>query len=304
MTETIAITLEPPREAHVAAAGERASACVASYRAYGVSITLRTTAQLMAALPSPLIPGAESSALETNPAVVFRFYPAPSSAGRPVFVVGEGDRAIFASADLREATRVLESQMHLRAAALTEQYVFVHAGVVQWGGRALLLPGASHTGKSSLVAALVAAGAQYYSDEYAVIDLQGRVRAFPRQMRLRENGADKSDGSDAAEPVRASALGPLPVGWVMSLRFRDGAIWSPKELTPGQTVLALLENTIAVRRQSELTLSTLKLAVETARAWQSERGDAAHAALEVLRIIGENSKIHGVQPDVSQGRTR
>ncbi|MGC2637388.1 MAG: hypothetical protein WA294_09435 [Acidobacteriaceae bacterium] len=304
MTEPMAITLETPRDAHAAKAGEGAVACVASYTAYGVPITLKTTANLMDVLPSPLIPGAVSSALEGESAVVFRFYPTPGSAGRPLFVVGEGERAIFASADVREAARVLESRVHLRAAALTKEYVFVHAGVVQWGGHALLLPGASHTGKSSMVAALVAAGAQYYSDEYAVIDLDGRVRAFPRRLRLRENGVEKPGVADGAEPVKTSALDPLSLGWVLNLRFRDGAVWSPKELTPGQTLLALLENTVAVRRQSELTLRTLKLAIEPTKGWQSERGDAAHAAVEVLRMIGENSNVHGVQAEVSQGRTR
>jgi hypothetical protein len=304
MTEPMAITLEPPREAHAAQTDERAGACVASYTAYGVPITLRTTVQLLKELPFPLIPGAEPCAAERNPTVVFRFYPAPSSAGEPVFVVGEGERAIFASADVREAARVLESQLHLRAAALTDQFVFVHAGVVQWRGRALVLPGRSHTGKSSLAAALVAAGAQYYSDEYAVIDLDGRVRAFPRPLRLREKGVERLERGQAAEPATTSELEPLPVGWVMNLRFREGAVWNPQELTPGQTLLALLENTVAVRRQSELTLRTLKLAIEAAKGWQSERGDAAHAAVEVLRMIGENPDVHGVQADISQGRMR
>lgn len=304
MTETMDVTLEPPRKAHAAMADEGTKACVASYTAYGVPIALRTTVQLMEALPSPLIPGAESSTTVADTAAVFRFYPAPSPAGEPVFVVGEGERAIFASADVREAARVLESQMHLRAAALTDQFVFVHAGVVEWGGRALVLPGSSHTGKSSLVAALVAAGAQYYSDEYAVIDVEGRVRAFPRPLRLRENGREKAVEGNAGKPAGATALEPIPLAWVMNLRFREGAVWSPQELTPGQTLLALLENTVAVRRQSELTLRTLKLAVEQAKGWQSERGDAPHAALEVLRMMGEHPKMQAAQPDVSQEKTR
>ena len=56
--------------------------------------------------------------------------------------------------------------------------VFVHAGVVAWRGRALVLPGTSFAGKTTLVAELVRAGAIYYSDEYAVLDEQGRVHPY------------------------------------------------------------------------------------------------------------------------------
>ena len=45
----------------------------------------------------------------------------------------------------------------------------------------------------------------------------------------------------------------------MNLRYRPNRVWDPKELTPGQSLLALLENSVAVRRQSELTLRTLRL---------------------------------------------
>ena len=44
----------------------------------------------------------------------------------------------------------------------------VHAGAVLWYGRALLFPGTTHAGKSSLVAELLRKGAVYLSDEYAL----------------------------------------------------------------------------------------------------------------------------------------
>jgi hypothetical protein len=71
----------------------------------------------------------------------------------------------------------------------------------------------------------------------------------------------------------------------MNLRYRHDGVWNPKELTPGQTLLALLENTVAVRRQSELTLRTLGLAVQSAVGLQSERGEAGNAAQEIIRLM-------------------
>src|SRR6201989_340392 len=62
---------------------------------------------------------------------------------------------------------VLESDLRLYVAERARRRVFVHAGAVGWRGRAILIPGRSFSGKTTLVAELVKAGAKYYSDEYA-----------------------------------------------------------------------------------------------------------------------------------------
>ena len=80
---------------------------------------------------------------------------------------------------------LLEGDLALHVAATAPRHVFIHAGVVAHHGRALVLPGRTHAGKSTLVARLVTSGATYYSDEYAVLDEQGRVLPYPRAMSLR-----------------------------------------------------------------------------------------------------------------------
>src|ERR687894_479249 len=50
--------------------------------------------------------------------------------------------------------------------------------VVARGGRALVRPGPSLSGKTTLVAALVRSGAAYLSDEFAVLDPEGRVHPY------------------------------------------------------------------------------------------------------------------------------
>jgi hypothetical protein len=76
----------------------------------------------------------------------------------------------------------------------------------------------------------------------------------------------------------------------MNLRYRPNGVWDPRELTQGQTLLALLENTVAVRRQSELTLRTLGLAVESTIGWQSERGGADDTTREIVRLMDTNNQ--------------
>jgi len=256
-----------------------------SCSAYGVRVSLRTSLDLIEHLPSPLIPAAPSQNLEGAPHVHFDFVEARSADGQPLFVIAEDGAAVFASSDLKVASRALESHVHLQVAALTDQAVFVHAGVVAWRGRALILPGPSHSGKSSLVASLIAAGATYYSDEYAVIDLEGRIHPFPRRLRLRGEIEEEPPAGPRASRENSEALAPLHAAWIMNLRYRLDGAWDPKELTPGQALLALLENTVAVRRQSELTLKTLGLVVESATGWQSERGEASAATQEMVRLM-------------------
>ena len=67
----------------------------------------------------------------------------------------------------------------------------VHAGAVQLGERVLLLPGVTHSGKSSLVAELLRRGAIYFSDEYALIDSEGHVYPYPRPLLLRNGSPEQ-----------------------------------------------------------------------------------------------------------------
>ena len=74
-----------------------------------------------------------------------------------------------------ETFRAAASRIELLVAAALPDRVAVHAGVVAFAGRAVVIPGPSHSGKSTLVQALVEAGATYLSDEFALLDEAGRV---------------------------------------------------------------------------------------------------------------------------------
>jgi len=66
----------------------------------------------------------------------------------------------------REFSGVLdafESHVQLTVAEYAPRCVFVHAGVVGWKDRAIVIPGLSHSGKTTLVDQLIRAGATYYS---------------------------------------------------------------------------------------------------------------------------------------------
>ena len=177
----------------------------------------------------------------------------------------------------------LESTLHFQAALSARRRLFLHAGVVEWGGRAILVPGRSGTGKSSLVAALVAAGAQYYSDEFAVVDASGRVHAYPKRISLRE--PMKSAGQYTANLGGRRRLAPLKVGGIVVTEYQAGAAWQPRALSPGRALLALLDNTVLARSRASFALSALNTVVRDSVAVKSKRPEAGEVASAVLQFM-------------------
>src|ERR1051325_9854148 len=68
---------------------------------------------------------------------------------------------------VEEALETLEQRLYTSVAAAAINRLFLQAGVVGWRGRAILVLTPENAGLTSLVAALVRAGAHYYSDAYA-----------------------------------------------------------------------------------------------------------------------------------------
>ncbi len=191
------------------------------------------------------------------------------------------------SMELTEVLTALESDLQLYVADRARRRLFVHAGVVGWRGRAIVIPGRSFSGKSMLVAALVRAGATYYSDEYAVFDAQGRVHPYPRPLALRhepEGRASKFQPEDVGGPP---GVKPLPVGLVVVTSYRQGARWRPRRLSPGRAVMALLAHTVSARRQPKRSLATLREVVPQALVLKGVRGEAKEMVDSLLSRASE-----------------
>jgi hypothetical protein len=189
------------------------------------------------------------------------------------------------SVDLDSVFDKLESDLRIFVAEFAKHRVFVHAGVVGWNGKAIVIPGRSYTGKSTLVAELVRAGATYYSDEYAVFDARGRVHPFSKPIELRKQGERKQSKIEATDLGGYSGTKPLPVGMVLMTQFKDGARWRPRKLTAGTAVLEMLFNTVSARRNPERALTTLQRVTAQADVWKGVRGDAAGLVSVILKGI-------------------
>jgi len=185
--------------------------------------------------------------------------------------------AIAHAVPLELALEVLESQVHARIALHSKERVFVHAGVVAHRGRAILLPGTSFAGKTTLVAALVRAGATYYSDEFAPLDAEGLVHPYAKPLSLR--GADDLQHSHAVESIGGVAGDkPLPVALIAKTIHRAGAQWRPRVLSAGEGALALLAQAVSAQARPEDATRAIARAVDGAVVIASERADAAEVA--------------------------
>lgn len=189
---------------------------------------------------------------------------------------------------LPEALILLESNIRLTIAEFACQYVFVHAGVVVWKDRAIIFPGYSYAGKSTLTKALIETGCLYYSDEYAVLDKSGRVSPFAKPLSIREEGGafnytiEEIGGSKGDKPAA--------VALVLLTEYQSGSIWQPQEISAGEGSLEVLAHTISAQRNPATALKFLNQASSNAKFIKSVRGEADQTAREILKWI-ESSAI-------------
>lgn len=230
-------------------------------------------------LDKSIFPSFARSAARGEPDVLLRV---EQSEERATLLVDDkvAATAADASALAAEVVRAVDEAVIGRLTGLRA----VHAGAVAWAGRALLLPGGTHAGKSSLVAELLRRGATYYSDEYALIDGQGRLHAYPRPLLLR-NGGPVQVAVAAQECNAPTGTAPAAVGWVVTLAYRPGCEWSVAAVPQSEGLLTLLRNTPHVLAESPEILGIFERAVAGARCYRGQRPDTAVAAEEILRLV-------------------
>lgn len=186
-----------------------------------------------------------------------------------------GSALLARTLELSPLLTAFEKHAELLTAFRASDCLFVHAGVVGWQGRAIVIPGRSMTGKTTLVKALVEAGATYYSDEFAVLDKEGRVHPYPVPLSVRGPNGQPGHKTPVESLGGQAGVEPLPVGLVVVTEYQPEAVWRPRQLTPGQALLALMDNTVAARRDPAHSMPILKQAVAGVVALKSKRGETS-----------------------------
>jgi hypothetical protein len=251
------------------------------FRSYGWRIGIRTNEPKILERVWPLLPpGCEPS----EPPIVDKLFslrigaPSKSTKVRNYHLLYSGTARAARTLNLEEVLQSLESELQIFVAEFARERIFVHAGVVGWKGKALLLPGRSFAGKSTLVAALLRAGATYYSDEYAVLDEQGLVYPYLRRLSLREKEDTPPARRTAAELGAAQGTGPLPVGLVAFTKYQTGQRWQPRALSAGKAVVELLNNTVPSTTFPDRSMRALVQVPPRATSLKGLRGEAEETA--------------------------
>lgn len=190
---------------------------------------------------------------------------------------GDSDQKIF---------KFFGSLIRLTVAEFAPDRIFLHAGVVGWKGKAIVMPADSFQGKSTLVAELLRQGAEYYSDEYAIFDENGLVHPFPRALAVRGIEGEYVQTDVSAESLGA-AIGtkPIPVGMVLITSYSPEGEWKPELISEGLGVMEMIPHTIPIRVNSDFSLKVLKIIVNRAIIAKSIRNEAKEFSKILLNFF-------------------
>jgi len=250
-----------------------------AFRSYGVCIGVRTNDPLIirqiARLCPPGAAAAEGEATEVEFSLLTSAAPGPGRLYRDAQLLVE-------HADVAVLLALLEDFIRAEVAYYADdEWTFVHAGVVAKDGRAVVLPGHSHAGKTRLVKALVERGAQYLSDDLAVFDRQARVHPYPVPYGLREGHATLKRLQ--AVPTHRVEQGPVSAAMIVFTRYRaQTRAWRPRRLSAGRALMSLASHALAARRMPRQAMGALAAVVDGALAVQGPRAEAGPVADWIL----------------------
>jgi len=178
--------------------------------------------------------------------------------------------------------------VRVHVASLAKSWVFIHAGVVERNGRAIIIPGHSRKGKTTLVGELIRCGAGYMSDEYAVLDSDGFVHPFDRDLAVRITADQQPSPTDPASFGGKRATKPIPAGMVLFTGFVENARWNPQTVSLGNAILDSVPEVIPISFNTEFVLKVLNTTFNRAIIVRSDRGEARLTAPRILEFFDES----------------
>ena len=260
---------------------------------YGVRIGVRVSdAALIPALVKRLPPGAQLSKGGRVNRMISVIAGGSERRGSYKYHMAYADHIVVGrSRDAEHIFEAYDSHLRMALAQFSRRKLFIHAGVVSWNGRAIIFPGNSLFGKTHLTAALIAAGAEYLSDEYAVIDEDLRVHPFAKPLSIRAMPTARQRETPAESLGARIGKTALPIGLIVMTRYRAGARWTPRQLSPAVGALQLMKHTIAARMDPARTVDMLSRIAASAPILRSNRPDAELVRQDIFRRASAPSGI-------------
>lgn len=137
-----------------------------------------------------------------------RFTPGLRRLLRPQARVDVDAPAPFVPMKPEHSPLLFETGLNWVVATRGLSHLILHAGVIARDGRAVIIPGLSGQGKSTLAAGLSRRGWRYLSDEFALVDLENQtVHPYPRPASLKNESIDVIAGMGAESEISATLEG-------------------------------------------------------------------------------------------------
>ncbi|HEV3115299.1 MAG TPA: hypothetical protein VGY99_32860 [Candidatus Binataceae bacterium] len=193
-----------------------------------------------------------------------------------------GDALISAAYNLEPVLGALESELDRRVEErAAPERIFIRAGVVGWRGRAILIVGPPQSGTSTLVAALLRAGALYYSDHYAVLDSDGLVHPYARPLWLCTGSFANPLRHRPEELGARTGTQALAVGAVVFARYRPQT--QPRFMPLARSAVngELTASAVCAASYPQQTQASIGKALAGAWIFKGERG-AAEGIVDLL----------------------
>jgi hypothetical protein len=259
-----------------------------SFSAFGVGFTISAdTGNILQDCLKYLPPGwTRTSSKRVNAQFSVTHRPQSVTTAGGTFGLARNGRELFRCDDRTEFLERFGSILALHVADNARKLVFIHAGVVGWGDRAIVIPGRSFSGKTTLVAELVRAGATYYSDEFAVVDRNGKVHPYPQPLQIRDPHTYRQTRCPVVKMGGLTGESPLPIGLVVFCQYKEESTWLPQTLSPGVGCLQMLNNTISARSAPAIALSALKQIASSAVIMKGLRGDCSQVIQWITTHFG------------------
>ena len=258
-----------------------------SFETYGVLVKIRSN-------DAEILRGAEAVARRSllddiRPAIGVKFDHVfdIDRIGADEYMLSQNGLELGNSGGTLKLYKFFDSILRVSVGEYAVDRVFLHAGVVGWRGKAIVMPADSFRGKSTLVAELVRCGAEYYSDDFAVINAEALVRPYPRRLSMRTDDF-KTYELDVEDLGGTVGKQPISVGLVLLTGYEAEAVWQPKIETAGGGVLKLIPFTLSIRNRPEFSMKVLHKLSSHAIIVSGLRGSAERFAKTLLDFVDKH----------------
>ncbi|MBN1514406.1 MAG: hypothetical protein JXB13_20490 [Phycisphaerae bacterium] len=217
----------------------------------------------------------------------------------------------FEPSRLEEVLPYVEWTLNWHVPNLLPDCLQFHASAVEIDGQGVILPGESGVGKSTLTAGLLAGGARYLCDEFALLDTRtGLLQPYPRalcikkaahpvirDMGLRLHGRRRHVKSTKGtvgflDPLSVSpdAIGrPAPVRFIIFPRYTPGADPALLPISRAEAAFSLLPACFNLLRCTRPGVDMVASLVRSAACYRLVAGDLPRTCAQVLAMLRDRT---------------